>query len=86
MAFAANQLLRWGILTFTKGKASRSTSLKSLVANDIRTLSPKTRECYFLDEDHPFPTLYSWYTADNCRLECRMREAEMAVGLWTKHI
>ena len=53
-----------------------------VIANDIRALPPETRQCYFPDEDegYPFPTLYSRYTADNCRLECRLREAENAVG------
>ena len=51
------------------------------IAKDIKTLSPETRQCYFPnEEDYPFPSLYSRYTADNCRLECRMREAEKAVG------
>ena len=51
------------------------------IAKDIKTLSPKTRKCYFPDkEDYPFPSLYSHYTADNCRLECRMGEAEKVVG------
>ena len=51
-----------------------------VTANDIRALSPETRQCSFTDEDYPFPSLYSRYTVDNCRLECRMREAEKAVG------
>ena len=49
-------------------------------AKDIRALSPETRRCFFPDEGYPHPTLYSQYTADNCKLECRMREAEKAVG------
>ena len=49
-----------------------------VVANDIRSLSPETRRCYFSDEG--FPSLYSRYTTDNCRLECRMKEAEKVVG------
>ena len=51
-----------------------------VTAKDIRALSPETRRCFFPDEGHPHPTLYSQYTADNCKLECRMREAEKAVG------
>ena len=51
------------------------------IAKDIKTLSPEIRKCYFPnEEDYPFQTLYSHYTADNCRLECRMGEAEKAVG------
>ena len=54
-------------------------------AKDIRTLPPETRQCYFSDEGEKpssgkYPSLYSRYTADNCKLECRMREAEKAVG------
>ena len=46
------------------------------IANDIKSLSPEQRKCFFDDKDYPFSSLYSRYTADNCRLECRMREAE----------
>ena len=46
------------------------------IANDIKSLSPEQRKCYFDDKDSPFSSLYSRYTADNCRLECRMKEAE----------
>ena len=46
------------------------------IAKDIKSLSPKQRKCYFPDKDYPFLSLYSRYTADNCRLECRMKEAE----------
>ena len=46
------------------------------IANDIKLLSPEQRKCYFPDKDYPFLRLYSCYTADNCRLECRMKEAE----------
>ena len=54
-------------------------------ASDIRELPPETRQCYFSDEGEKpssgkYPSLYSRYTADNCKLECRMREAEKAVG------
>ena len=54
-------------------------------AKDIRTLPPETRQCYFSDEGEKpssgkYPSLYSRYTADNCKLECRMRDAEKAVG------
>ena len=45
------------------------------IANDIKSLSPEQRKCYFPDKDYPFLSLYSRYTADNCRLECRMKEA-----------
>ena len=46
------------------------------IADDIKSLSPEQRKCYFPKEDYPSPSLYSRYTVDNCRLECRMREAE----------
>ena len=49
-----------------------------VIAKDIKALSPETRECYFPDEGSPYPSLYSRYTADNCKLECRMKEAETA--------
>ena len=49
-------------------------------ASDIRELPPETRQCYFPDEGYTYPSLYSRYTADNCKLECRMRDAEKAVG------
>ena len=54
-------------------------------ASDIRELPPETRQCYFPDEggkpsSGKYPSLYSRYTADNCKLECQMREAEKAVG------
>ena len=46
------------------------------IANDLKSLSPEQRKCYFPDKDYPFLSIYSRYTADNCRLECRMKEAE----------
>ena len=46
------------------------------IANSIKPLSPEQRKCYFPDKDYPFLSIYSRYTADNCRLECRMEEAE----------
>ena len=52
----------------------------TVTAKDIRALSPETRLCYFPDEGYPYHSLYSRYTRDNCYLECRMREAENAVG------
>ena len=45
-------------------------------ANGIKSLSPEQRQCYFPDKDYPLLSLYSRYTAENCRLECRMKEAE----------
>ena len=52
----------------------------TVIASDIRELPPETRQCYFSDEGYTYPSLYSRYTADNCKLECRMREAEKATG------
>ena len=46
------------------------------IANSIKSLSPEQRKCYFPDKDYPFLSIYSRYTADICRLECRMKEAE----------
>ena len=46
------------------------------IADDIKSLSPEQRKCYFPKEDFLSPSLYSRYTVDNCRLECRMKEAE----------
>ena len=50
------------------------------MANDTKSLSPEQRKCYFKHEDYPLPSLYSRYTADNCRLECRMEETKKKIN------
>ena len=49
-------------------------SAKVVATNDIRHISPEARGCLFTDEgDLEF---YKSYTFSNCRLECRIKEAE----------
>ena len=49
-------------------------SAKVATTNDIKHISPEARGCLFTDEgDLEF---YKSYTFSNCRLECRIKEAE----------
>ena len=53
-------------------------SAKVVATNDIRHISPEARGCLFTDEgDLEF---YKSYTFSNCRLECRIKEAEKIHG------
>ena len=42
--------------------------------NDIKTIAPEARNCYF--EDEKDLVFYEKYTYINCRLECAILEAE----------
>ena len=42
--------------------------------NDIRSIAPEARNCYFEDEQEL--TFYEKYTFINCRLECAINEVE----------
>ena len=49
-------------------------SAKVVATNDIRHISPEARGCLFTDESHL--EFYKSYTFSNCRLECRIKEAD----------
>ena len=59
-------------------------SAKVVTTNDIKHISPEARGCLFTDEgDLEF---YKSYTFSNCRLECRIKEAEKKLNCVPWHL
>ena len=59
-------------------------SAKVVTTNDIKHISPEARGCLFTDEgDLEF---YKSYTFSNCRLECRIKEAEKKLNCIPWHL
>ena len=52
--------------------------------NDIRSIAPEDRKCYF--EDEMDLTFYAKYTFINCKLECAILEVETILGCIPWHL